>query len=108
MITVDTRGAMARLMAAHHILVKHAQAAFDDFARRVVQAAREVAPVATGFLRDNITYEMMKDGVLVKSGASYSIFVEFGTVKMAAQPYFYRSVDENLPSLIADLQRAPI
>lgn len=108
MITVDTRAALARLMAAHDILVKDAEAAFEDFAKRVVQAAREIAPVATGFLRDNITYEMQPQGVLIKSGASYSVFVEFGTVKMAAQPYFYRSVEENLPSLIRDLQRAPV
>lgn len=108
MITVDTRAAVKRLMDAHAELVRHANQAFEDFAKRVVQAAREIAPVATGFLRDHIAYEMMKDGVLIKSGAHYSIFVEFGTVKMAAQPYFYRSVEENLPSLIADLQRAPL
>ena len=108
MITVDTRAAVMRLMAAQDILVKEAERAFEEFGKRVVQAAREIAPVATGFLRDNITYEMQPNGVLISSGASYSIFLEYGTVKMAAQPYFFRSVEENLPGLIAKLNRAPL
>lgn len=108
MITVDARAAIARLERAEARLIQHARTAFEDFARRVVQAAREIAPVATGYLRDSITYQMEPRGVLIQSGADYSVFVEYGTVKMAAQPYFFRSVEENLPSLIRDLEKAPL
>lgn len=59
----------------------------------ILQKAKELVPVRTGFLRDS--------GVLVGTGygyhvafqANYAAFVEFGTSKMAAQPYLRPAID---------------
>lgn len=41
----------------------------------------------------------------VAVGAEYAIYVEFGTHKMAAKPYFYPAVEEIRPKFLAALQR---
>lgn len=63
----------------------------NSAAQSVVTIARELAPVDTGNLKANIkqtefaTEENLK--VAVESGADYSLFVEYGTVNMDAQPF---------------------
>lgn len=54
------------------------------------QRARSRAPVRTGFLQGHIG----SSGHVVRSEARYSGFVEHGTRKMAAEPYFFQSVRE--------------
>jgi HK97 gp10 family phage protein len=60
----------------------------------IAKKARSLAPVDTGYLRDHI--HAMKTGktAIVISDAPYSAFVEFGTRKMAAQPFIRPAVDE--------------
>jgi HK97 gp10 family phage protein len=54
--------------------------------------SKELAPVRTGFLRENIrqTKQASLDDLeaIVESAADYSVFVEYGTVNMEAQPFF--------------------
>jgi HK97 gp10 family phage protein len=52
--------------------------------------ARDMAPVDTGTLVKSIQFRMGKGGfeATVKAEAEYAGFVEFGTTKMRAQPYF--------------------
>lgn len=52
--------------------------------------ARDNAPVDTGTLVKSIQLRMSKGGLqaTVKAQAGYAGFVEFGTVKMRAQPFF--------------------
>lgn len=49
--------------------------------------AKLLAPVRTGKLRDEIVVIRGKYGVEIRSGATYSLFVEFGTVRHPAQPF---------------------
>lgn len=58
-------------------------------AERVVEEAKSRAPVRTGTLRDSIRVRRVnqyRNDVVV--GAPYGQFVEFGTSRMAAQPFF--------------------
>lgn len=61
--------------------------------------AKSLAPVDTGFLRSAIAAEPTGDPLrwTITSYASYSVYQEFGTRRMAAQPYM---------SPMADLVRA--
>jgi HK97 gp10 family phage protein len=63
----------------------------NSAAQSVVTIARELAPVDTGKLKANIrqTEFATEDnlGVAVESGADYSLYVEYGTVNMDAQPF---------------------
>lgn len=50
------------------------------------------AAVRTGFMRDNIEARDIPDGAESESKAGYSGFVEYGTRKMRAQPFFRPSM----------------
>lgn len=59
-------------------------------AKLIATRASQLAPRDTGFMADHITSD--ENGV--KSEADYSGFVEFGTYKMAAQPFIRPAIDE--------------
>ena len=78
----------------------------NSAATSVEVIGKQLAPVDTGFLRDNIkqTEEATDDNLraVTESGAPYSIFVEYGTVNMHAQPFFtpaFESAKRQLKSL---------
>lgn len=78
-----TRGAIASVAAAQGL---------------IVQEAKTLVPVRTGFLRDSIhSIDPQETGKTVvgnvTADAHYAFFVEFGTVKMAAQPYLRPALD---------------
>jgi HK97 gp10 family phage protein len=61
--------------------------------------AKKVVPVDTGFLKDSITSEA--DGLHAEVGptASYGAYVEYGTARMAPQPYMGPAADARIPLL---------
>lgn len=56
-------------------------------AESVAEYAREICPVDTGELRDSISVSQSESGAVVYAEAEHGIYVEFGTYKMAAQPF---------------------
>lgn len=75
-------------------------------ARSHVSVSKQLAPVLSGYMRDHIRLIEIPqgDGVndyLVVSEALYSIFVEFGTVNMDAQPFFMPGYDSAVVQLRA-------
>lgn len=71
-----------------------------ELARRAVKvetAAKRLAPVDTGRLRSSITRELGEDaqGLVARIGTNveYAIHQEFGTSKMAAQPFLVPALD---------------
>jgi HK97 gp10 family phage protein len=63
-----------------------------QLAEAIAKAAKENAPVDTGKLRDSI--EVKSDGeVRIEVGVEYGVAVEYGTYKMAAQPYLRPAID---------------
>lgn len=63
-------------------------------ANTAVNIAKRTAPVDTGNLRSLIGFESSEDknDIIVFSKADYSGYVEFGTVRQNAQPYFIPAV----------------
>lgn len=61
-------------------------------AESCVSLAQQLAPVLTGYMKENITQtdEASPTNLRaeIESGADYSVFVEYGTVNMEAQPFF--------------------
>jgi HK97 gp10 family phage protein len=80
------------------------QAAGDAF----INDAQASAPVDTGFLRDNIQVVSSSDTELViESQADYSGFVEYGTSRMSAQPFFEPAIESarnELEQRLSDIQ----
>ena len=64
------------------------QGAWKKFGEAFKAVATTTCPVDTGFLRDNIDFHADDGGVECWSDATYSAYQEYGTYKMAPQPYF--------------------
>jgi|TARA_R100000455_G_C6273261_1_gene130650 HK97 gp10 family phage protein len=60
-------------------------------------AAGEPPQADTGYLAQNIVLAIDSDGmgVGVESRAEYSVFLEFGTSKMAARPFMFPALEQN-------------
>jgi HK97 gp10 family phage protein len=68
-----------------------AQVSHDELlavANDICDAARIYAPVLTGNLKAQLVVVDGGDSIEIQSNAPYSLYVEFGTVKMPAQPFF--------------------
>lgn len=68
---------------------------------KVTQDAKKLAPVDTGFLRDNIFPNVTlgrRSGIRgrVTSSAPYSIYQEFGTSRHAAKSFMRPAINKNL------------
>ena len=62
----------------------------SEYGLRITGDAAQLAPVDTGALRNSITAEShMENDLLfiVQDGVEYGIYQEFGTSRMAAQPF---------------------
>lgn len=77
-----------------------------DFATRVVSAAKDMAPVDSGYMRDTIKYDFIEDGVLFSATSGYSLFVEYGTVNQQAQPFLGPALDSHRNHLKQLIERA--
>lgn len=72
---------------------------YGEGQRRVGRASAAGEPPAsdTGFLANNIMFEIDVDGLgaSVESRAAYSSHLEFGTRVMAARPFMHPALEEN-------------
>lgn len=95
-VTVTVRSRVPVYTAAALVKVGLAvtKATFDTEA-----LAKARAPVDTGYLRSAITGRMVgKTEGEVVSNADYSIYQEFGTYKMSAQPFMVPALEQVLPA----------
>lgn len=86
--------------ALHHLLHDEDGPVAKELLRlalRVERSAKRLCPVDTGRLRASITHQIAKDGqglfARVGSNVEYAPFVEFGTSRMAAQPFLRPSLN---------------
>lgn len=77
----------------------------------ILYHALEKVPVRTGFLRDSGQIAENGDEVAVEFTAEYAAAVEYGTSKMAAQPYLRPAIDEyetEILKAIADVTQSEL
>lgn len=73
---------------------------------RVEGRAKEMAPWDTGWLSMNIySYKVDELTFEVISPVEYSIYLEFGTRYMYAQPYLFPAMQEEHPILMSRLRK---
>ncbi len=75
-------------------------------AETVRSGAAEMCPVDTGALRDSITAESDGNSAVVSANTDYAAFVEFGTSKMAPQPYLVPALIENSQAVLSSIAGA--
>lgn len=76
-----------------------AKAALD-----VEAGAKNMAAVDTGNMRNSIGAEIDGLTAVIGPSAPYGVYVEFGTSRMAAQPFMIPSFDEVVPSFTAAIK----
>lgn len=67
--------------------------AFEAAVEAFEETAKSLVPVDTGYLRSTIYGEYSDTNASFYADAEYAQYVEFGTWKMAAQPYFTPAVN---------------
>lgn len=77
--------------------IEAASSAMKVTTGQVQATAKQVAPKRTGYMANNISVEPVKKTATSVTGtvnakADYSSFVEFGTYKMAAEPFMRPAV----------------
>lgn len=76
-------------------------------AKGAAATAESVAPKQTGALRDSIQVVRGKDGrATVQTDLYYAMFQEYGTTRMAPNPFIGPAVDKWRPRLADELGRA--
>lgn len=85
----------------------NARTAVRRTADEIVRDARSRAPVDTGQLRSSIKAVSLEHGksAEVMADTDYAAFVEFGTYKMAAQPFLTPAVQAHTDEFIEDVGR---
>lgn len=69
-------------------------------AQLIALRASQIAPRDTGYMAEHITAQKKDNVAQVVSEADYSVYVEFGTYKMAAQPFMRPAVDQGRSNLL--------
>lgn len=75
-------------------------------AEAVSESAKSICPVDTGALRDSISVSMEGNRAKISANTDYAAYVEFGTSKMAPQPYLVPSLIGNSGAVLAAMADA--
>lgn len=75
-------------------------------AMAVLESAVSLCPVDTGTLRASLNVTTDKNSAVISADAEYSAYVEFGTYKMAPQPYLVPSLLSNNSAIISAITDA--
>jgi HK97 gp10 family phage protein len=77
----------------------HVHRQLASWAETVKASAKQLAPVRTGHLRNSVYSKISEWVAEIGSEAAYALFVELGTRRTRARPYFFPAVQEHLPRL---------
>lgn len=75
--------------------------ALEAFCSTFLDNATSLVPVDTGFLQSTIESDSDGEEAWAEAGAEYAQYVEYGTWKMDAQPYFEPAVEAGLAAFQA-------
>jgi len=110
-LTTDIKELQDRLSRIEHDLPNVIEGVTEKHLLIIEERAKGLAPVDTGYLRDNIRSlgaKMAGDiisGELV-SGADYSSYLEFGTVTIPEKRFLRDALEAEVNSLTQDLESA--
>lgn len=91
--TFDTSSAGLPLMTPLRGIPIDYSDGFFTFGETFIAEAQNAVPVDTGYLQSTITADSYSMGSTFYTDCDYAQYVEYGTYKMAAQPYFEPAVD---------------
>lgn len=93
------------MKAFRQVLAPQVKRILVENGKEVFRRAKEDVPVDTGNLRDHIFYEELENGIRIFTrDVIYDVFVEYGTRKMAAQPFMTPAYLSRLVYVMEELQ----
>lgn len=75
-------------------------------AQTVCESAKSLCPVDTGRLQSSINVQSGGNTAAISADTEYAVFVEFGTSKMAAQPYLVPALLSNTQAILSAIAEA--
>ena len=75
-------------------------------AQTVCESAKSLCPVDTGRLQSSINVQPGGNTAVISADTEYAVFVEFGTSKMAAQPYLVPALLSNTQAILSAIAEA--
>lgn len=75
------------------------EGAYQAFANAFHDTINALCPVRTGFLRSTCDCIFLGDSILCVADAEYAQYVEYGTSRMAAQPYFEPAIEDGVRAM---------
>lgn len=73
--------------------------AYQAFSNAFHDTINALCPVRTGFLRSTCDCIFLGDSILCVADAEYAQYVEYGTSRMAAQPYFEPAIEDGVRAM---------
>jgi len=100
-----------QLQSLDGAVTSHLQTAMGEIAQLVERRAKELAPVDTGTLRASIGHvvnRMGRDAItaIIGSDVEYAPYQEYGTYKMAAQPFLRPALEQSRDEIVRILEDA--
>ena len=89
-----------RIPALIAFVEAHSTKAVRESADRVVETAKSTVPVVTGHLQGSIGNKVSGKNAEIFATAEYAAYVEYGTYKMAAQPYLAPALMSEWPHFV--------
>jgi HK97 gp10 family phage protein len=97
---------LSRLQAVPQKINAAIAQGFQEAGQQMVGDMQSTCPVDTGELQSSIgVAEASSSTLRIEVGADYGIYVEMGTWKMAAQPFFYPIVDQYKDQLVGIISK---
>lgn len=95
--------AMAKLKAVAANLPKEADKIIEDGGERIFAMSQQLVPVDTGTLQRSGMHQHEFLRSEISYNTEYAAFVEYGTSRMAAQPYLRPAADATISWLQSEL-----
>lgn len=103
----DLEAFAAKLDQAGDVLVREAPKILGEVAKAIADDARELAPQGpTGDLKASVASHSEGLTAVVEAPIRYAIFVEYGTSKMAPQPFMTPALEAHEDELADKLEAA--
>ena len=90
-------------MKSEEQLQAEIQEIIEEYADLMVEMAKSLCPVKTGFLQDSIYAEMAEDGVNILAWAPYWGFQEFGTKYIVGKYFLTQAVETYEEAMYAEI-----
>jgi HK97 gp10 family phage protein len=88
-------------------LVQNVDDAINTTTNNILQTALQLVPVRTGYLKSTLGFQRLMQWMYqLFARANYAVYVEYGTSRMAAEPYMTPAIEQHQADMIQTINDA--